>query len=179
MLSTVGCYSLAETRHPQFVRCENGDVLLGLWIDERGWFDDRGLPRRRYPQHLGILPTVDGFTPVDGLLALLSWPLDAVASTYWAVRAPFDSEYSIQAGPLGALCGIALPGITLMPGFMNQPIPEATLSPSDKRRLLSGIRSGRAVEAYSETVGPALWKSTNLPLADVEILAEPTTARLR
>lgn len=103
-------------------------------------------------------PITGGDSPaVEAVGSILLYPLDVLASTAVAVSAPFDARTDITWGPVGALAGICLPWVTLIPyGYpplcMPQPSPVVELGAEDFEDLLVRIRSGDGITAYRQLV---------------------------
>lgn len=153
-----GCHSLAGIRVDQRVRAEGRTADLALWC--------------RAPESI----LSDGESPVgEAVIALLLYPVDVLASTYVAIRAPFEERLEVRGGPFGALAGICLPWVTLVPyvyppfHVMFQP-KEIELSPAEFDRLLERVRAGDGVDAY-RALGNA--SSVREDLYAVELLDGP------
>lgn len=144
-LTPTGCHSLSELRVHRTIECEHGAAVLGIWIRAPG-------PRLSDPER-----------PVyDGVIAVLFYPWDVVASTIAAVRAPFDPDLDVTWGPIGAVAGIALPWVTLMPYLyparhMTFPPEAVVLDAASFAALESRIASGDGIAAYREIVGTCPW----------------------
>lgn len=142
VLPAGGCYSLAQLRVSQVIQADDQRVVVGVWF--------------MAPGHL----LTGGDVPVaEAVTAVLLYPLDVLNSTVTAVRAPFDSDLDITWGPAGAVVGIALPWVTLIPYLypplcLLRPASEVQLSASDFAELVSRIRQGDGLSAYRALVAP-------------------------
>lgn len=151
-----GCYSLAELRLHQPVRSGEDNVVLGIWIRAPG-------PVLSEPR----------LWLYDAVIATVLYPWDVVSSTYTAVTAPFDPDLDISMGPIGAICGIALPGPTLIP-YIYPPYPMLAqpraieLDASSYASLLARIETGDGVGAYRDIVDTYPWDGGVAALLDVE-----------
>jgi len=135
LLALGGCHSMARIRMVQAVRTEGGTAALDVWLDVPG-------------------PLIeDPFTP------LLFYPIDKISSLAVAFRAPFDPALDIQWGPLGALAGITLPYVTLIPGFYAPlPLPDIVLEREAFDQLLARVQQGDGVRAYLDLVRECSWR---------------------
>ena len=155
-----GCYSLAQCRLPVHVKTDDASVALWVWIDAPG-------------------PVLsDPPSPVrDAITTLVLSPFELLLDTAVAVRAPFDPDLDIRWGPVGAVAGIVLPWVTLVPDFYEQlPIPEITLEPSAFDVLVSRIRSRDGFDAYREIVAEFPWRGGEAALLSVEFKREDLDA---
>ena len=143
-LPSAGCYSLSQLRLDQVVRTSDDAVTLGVWFMARG------------------CPMSGGDAPVaEAVTAILFYPLDVLLSSVVAARAPFDPRLDITWGPVGAVAGIALPWVTLIPHLypplcVLRPAPEVSLSASDFANLVDRVRGGDGLSAYRQLVGSEL-----------------------
>lgn len=147
-----GCQPLTRVRFEQTIRTDGRQATLGLWT--------AGLP---------LLPPYDPVSP------LACYPLDVWASTVVAVQAPFHPDCDIRWGPLGALAGIVLPGVTLMCSAWVSPPVEAWLAPEDFDRLVESIRTGNPVATYRAVMGDDTWDRAADSLVEVELLSLGST----
>jgi hypothetical protein len=136
-LGASSCHSLTRIRRSHEVRCAGAATLLEVWVDAPG-------PILRSPPN----------AVYDTVVPVLLYPLDKLSSLIVAVRAPFDPDIDLQWGPFGAVAGITLPWVTLMP-FVYPPFEWATveLEPAAYADLLSRIDAGDGAAAYLEHVG--------------------------
>ncbi|MCU0862419.1 MAG: hypothetical protein MUC36_01385 [Planctomycetes bacterium] len=132
-----GCHSLAGIRVDQRVHAGDRSAELALWC--------------RAPDSI-----LSGETPLyEAFVALLLYPVDVIASTCVAVSAPFDDRLEVRGGPVGALAGICLPWVTLVPyvhppfHLMGQP-KELELTPAEFDLLLQRVQAGDGAAAYRE-----------------------------
>lgn len=153
-----GCHSLAGIRVDQRVVAGDRAAVLALWC--------------RAPDSI----LSDGDTPVfEAFVALLLYPVDVLASTYVAVHAPFDEKLEVRGGPFGAVAGICLPWVTLVPyvyppfHLMMQP-KELELTGAEWEQLLARVRAGDGVAACREL---GRFGSLGEVLYAVELLEEP------
>jgi hypothetical protein len=131
-----GCHSLAMLRMSQCVRTDGADLVLRLWIHAPG--PVLSSPPR--PIH-------------DAVVAVLFYPGDLVVSTVVALQAPFDPDLAIRWGPVGALAGILLPGVTLIPFFYPPFQPaDAVLDRRAFDELVTRAQGGDGREAYRDIV---------------------------
>lgn len=137
-LLLASCHSLAGVRVDQRLGADDRTAVLGLWC--------------RAPDSV----LTDGDAPVaEAAIALVLYPLDVLLSTVVAVRAPFDAELEVRGGPLGAVAGICLPWVTLVP-YIYPPFhvmfapQQLDLTPPEFDRLITRIRAGDGVAAYRE-----------------------------
>lgn len=133
-----GCHSLAGIRVDQRVTTGERAAVLALWC--------------RAPESI----LSDGEAPVyEAFVALLLYPVDVLASAYVAVSAPFDEKLEVRGGPFGAVAGICLPWVTLVPyvyppfHLMMQP-KELALTSAEYEQLLARVAAGEGVEACRE-----------------------------
>lgn len=152
------CYSLATLRVHQTVRADQHEVVLGVWIRAPG-------PVLSDPE----LPVY------DAVVAIVFYPWDVVSSTCVAVSAPFDPDLDIRWGPTGAVAGIVLPGVTLMPYLyparhMMFPPPDLELDTPACEALLARIEAGDGVSAYREIVGRYPWDGGSDAMISVELI---------
>jgi hypothetical protein len=96
---------MAVTGHPVQLTSREGDQVLVL----RAWIGDQWLPGDG-----GLLSTI------------VLYPYDLFRSLGYALQAPFDADYDVRLGPLGALLGIALPGVSLVPAIGPSPAIQGT-----------------------------------------------------
>ena len=133
-----GCHSLAGIRVDQRVHAGDRSAELALWCRASD----------------SILS--DGEMPVyEAFVALLLYPIDVIASTCTAVSAPFDDRLEIRGGPVGALAGICLPWVTLVPYVyppfhLMMPPKELELTPAEFDLLLQRVQAGEGAAAYRE-----------------------------
>lgn len=144
-----GCHSLARLRFEQTIRTDGRQAILGLWTD--------GVP---------LLP------PNDPVQPLVCYPFDVLASTWFAVVAPFTPDLDIRWGPIGALAGIVLPGLTLTCTAWVYPPVEARLAPEEFDRLVESIQTENPVAAYRAVLGTWDWADS---LVQVELLSMGVT----
>ncbi|MCC7396521.1 MAG: hypothetical protein IT455_05585 [Planctomycetes bacterium] len=137
-LLLASCHSLAGVRVDQRLCADDRTAVLGLWC--------------RAPHSV----LADGEAPVaEAAAALVLYPLDVLLSTMVAVRAPFDAKLEVRGGPFGAVAGICLPWVTLVP-YIHPPFhvmfapQQLDLTPPEFDRLLARIRAGDGVAAYRE-----------------------------
>lgn len=148
-----GCYSLAQIRLTERVKTDNASLDLWVWIDAPG-------PVLSEPP----MPVFDAIS------ALIFYPVEVLLDTSVALRAPFDPTLDIRWGPLGALGGIALPWVTLVPDFFKPlPLPDITLEPAAFDLLVSRIGRGDGVAAYREIVAKCPWRGGEAALLSVDI----------
>ena len=102
LLLLTGCVNLGLARHEVRFRVEERPEYVAVDVWEP-------LPPRG---------EVDANHIVFGLLA---WPADALISLGYAVAAPFQSDYRIRWGPVGALCAVVMPYLTLAPPLKVPP----------------------------------------------------------
>ena len=133
-----GCHSLAGIRVDQRVHAGDRSADLALWCRAED----------------SILS--DGDVPVyEAFVALLLYPVDVIASTCMAVSAPFDDRLEVRGGPFGALAGICLPWVTLVPYVyppfhLMVPPKELELTPAEFDLLLQRVQAGEGAAAYRE-----------------------------
>lgn len=160
-----GCHSLAELRVHRTVHTDRESAMVGIWIRAPG-------PVLSDPEH-----------PVyDAAIALVFYPWDVVSSTIAAVRAPFDADLAITWGPIGAVAGIALPGLTLMPYLyparhVTFPPDAVELDAASLDELASRIAAGDGVAAYREIVGDFPWDGGEAAMIAVEWVEAPRARR--
>jgi hypothetical protein len=132
------CHSLAGIRVDQRVHAGDRSAELALWC-------------RRSDSILS-----DGEMPVyEAFVALLLYPVDVIASTCVAVSAPFDDRLEVRGGPVGALAGICLPWVTLVPYVyppfhLMVPPKELELTPAEFDLLLQRVQAGDGAATYRE-----------------------------
>jgi len=157
------CYSLATLRVHQTVRADQHEVVLGVWIRAPGpVLSDPDLP------------------VYDAAVAIVFYPLDVVASTCVAVSAPFDPDLDISWGPIGAIAGVLLPCVTLMPYLyparhMMFPPPNLEVDRPAFEALISRVTAGDGVRGYRDIVGQYPWDGGSDAMLSVELI-EPCRA---
>lgn len=95
------CHSFALI--PLGVEASSGARVVRL----RVWVSDQGLMR-------------DVPWGAQAVLAVVLYPVNAVAGLVRGVTAPFDKDYDIHYGAVGFVVGIAVPGFTLLPRVMRE-----------------------------------------------------------
>ncbi|MFO1050622.1 MAG: hypothetical protein U1F36_00240 [Planctomycetota bacterium] len=132
------CYSIASLRVTQRVSSGEQSAVLEMWVDAPGPME----------------PNSDPFGRV--VAGVLFYPFDKLFSLINAVHAPFDPDIDIRYGPLGALAGITLPEITLVPFVMQADTGAREVElPSDAfARLVEDARRGEGIATYLELVKP-------------------------
>jgi hypothetical protein len=132
-----GCHSLTRIRLSQDVRSESVATVLELWVNAPG-------PLLSDP------PRVVG----DVLIPLVLYPLDKLLSLTVAVQAPFNPDVDLQWGPFGALAGLTLPWVTLIP-YVYPPValPDVELAPDKYAELMTRIDAADGVRGYAEIIG--------------------------
>ena len=117
-----------------------------------------------------------GDAPVaEAATAVIFYPLDVLISTAVAVRALFHPGIDITWGPVGAVAGITLPWVTLIPHLypplcMLWPTPEVNLSPAEFQSLVARIRQGDGLSAYRELVDVGLWACQDAVMMSVVLV---------
>ena len=151
-----GCFSLAQRRMDQTVRTDGATAKLSIWIDSRA-------PMHHEPRQ-----------PVSEALASLAlYPVDVVYSSLAAVTAPFDSDVAIRFGPVGAIAGIALPWITVMPEIYGpMPFHDVAIERRDFDELVLRIEAGDGVAAYRKLFGNRTRRPVSVEL--IELTSAPT-----
>ncbi len=152
------CYSLSELRVHATVRSGPDSVVLGIWI--------------RAPGPVLSDPPI---WPFDAAVAILFYPWDVAVSTWVAVSAPFDPDLDVSFGPIGALSGIVLPGVTLMPYVypayhMMFPPPDVQLDAASFRSLVARIEAGDGLRAYRDIVGSFPWDGGSEAMLAIELI---------
>lgn len=155
-----GCYSFSELRVHETVRSGPDTAVLGIWI--------------RAPGPVLSDPPMWLF---DAAVAIVFYPWDVVSSTCVAVSAPFDPDLDVTLGPLGVVCGIALPGLTLMPYLyparhMAFPPPDVSLDESSFKSLVARIKAGDGLRAYRELVGKYPWDGGSEAMISIELIED-------
>lgn len=141
LCSASACHSMARIRMSQNVRTEDRTVTLDLMIDAPG-------PVLSGPPH----PVVDLCIP------LVLYPLDKWLSFAIAVQAPFNADLDIQWGPVGALAGLTLPWVTLIPYiFPPERLADVDLNPEVFDEFCHRVQRGDGVRAYTELVQTSGW----------------------
>jgi hypothetical protein len=117
----------------------------------------------------------------DAAVAIIFYPWDVVSSTCVAMSAPFDPDLDVSLGPIGALCGIALPGLTLMPYLypahhMTFPPPDVPLDASSFKSLVARIKAGDGLRAYRDIVGSYPWDGGSEAMITIELIEDPNEA---
>jgi hypothetical protein len=132
---------MTRIRMSQSVRTENQAVTLDLMIDAPG-------------------PVLSDSLPiVNAGISLLLYPIDKSVGLVIVALAPFSSDLDIRWGPLGALAGITLPWVTLIPFLLPpRPLADVALDPQVFRELCDRVRSGDGVRAYTELVQECGWE---------------------
>lgn len=122
-----GCYSLACCGLDKRLTAPDRTTVVAVVVWER----EPGL--------------ADVGSPVQGtLLSIVTYPLDILASSVFAVAAAFDSRLDVRWGLLGAVGAITLPGLTLVPSrFKRLDAREVAIEPQAFDALLLAIRNGR------------------------------------
>lgn len=163
-LPSAGCYSLTQLRVRQVIRAGDHHAVVGVWFMAPG-----------NPITAGDAPAA------EAVCAVIFYPFDVLFSTAIAIRAPFDSDLDITWGPVGAVAGIALPWVTLIPHIypplcLLRPTPEVELSSSDFADLVSRIRQGDGLAAYRALVAPELWACDRQTMMSVMLIVSPDNA---
>lgn len=158
------CHTLAQLRVHRTVRSPDSTAVLGIWIRAPG----------------PVLSDPPKWL-ADAFVAVLFYPLDVLSSTVVAVGAPFDPDLDIAWGPAGALAGIALPGLTLMPYLypafhMMFPPPDLPLEPASFDALLARIQAGDGLGAYCDIVGSCPWDGGADAMLAVEVIDDRPAA---
>ena len=153
-----GCHSLTQLRVRQEVVCAEQRVVLGVWFLGRA-----------HPVTGGDAPAVEAVTSV------ILYPVDVLASLAVAVRAPFDPRLDITWGPVGALAGICLPWVTLVPHLyppscLLEAAPRVELRAAEFEELRARTRAGDGLRAYRELVAPGSWACGREAMTAVELL---------
>ncbi|MEQ1633742.1 MAG: hypothetical protein ABL997_15285 [Planctomycetota bacterium] len=135
-----GCHSLTGLRVDQVVRSEDRTAVLLLWFQAPA-----------YPMTGGDSPTVEAIT------SIVLYPIDVLMSTAVAIQAPFDEKLEVRYGPAGAVAGICLPWVTLVPFlytpyYVLHPPAEVELPRSEFDRLLASVHRGDGLAAIRELV---------------------------
>ncbi len=148
------CYSLAQTPLTRRIRTEGATVVLRIWINNPGPV----LSAPPSPLH-------------DAIHVLLLYPVEIVLDTGIAVTAPFDPDFEIRWGPIGAVAAIVLPGVTLMPDFYLPPgiREDVVLEEPAFDDLVARVRSGDGIKAYHEIVGHYPWRGGEAAVLSVEL----------
>jgi len=153
LLAASGCYSLARVGHSVVVRSETEEATLRVWVNSTG-------PVLSSPPN----PVWEVVCPV------LVYPMDVLGSLFMAGQAPFDPDLDIEWGPVGAVAGIVLPWVTLLPDLYSwTTVEDVELSPAAFSALLDGIRNGDGIPAYEEILEEAPWPAGQGPLISVEL----------
>ncbi|MFG0316213.1 MAG: hypothetical protein ACF8XB_02990 [Planctomycetota bacterium JB042] len=144
--ATTGCLSLARIVVREEVRSESG----------------AGLALRVTCDAPGPVLTSPALPVADAALALILYPLDVLASTSTAVSALTDEDLGVRFGSAGALAGIALPWLTLVP-YLKPPLilPERRIGDEEFARLAASFRTADEVAVYRELLGD--------PILDAEV----------
>lgn len=137
------CYSFAEVRREVSVRTEKETVALSIWVSDQG--------------------IIHG-----GELLMVLWPVHAFLAASAAIQAPFNGDYDIQWGPLGALAGIVVPGLTVLPSPMWMPTVTLEVTEAQLDFLVANDGQLRLMAAR-EFLLPHLpaWQGTELRRVDV------------
>jgi hypothetical protein len=156
---------MSRIRMSQCVRTENQAVTLDLMIDAPG-------PVLSSPPH----PVLDVCIP------LVLYPVEKFLSMLVAVQAPFNADLDIRWGPVGALAGLTLPWVTLIPFILPpNPLADVHLDPPVFDELCRRVREGDGVEAYTEIVQECGWPGGCDALHSVRLRETPdsgaTTSR--
>jgi hypothetical protein len=107
----------------------------------------------------------------DVIVPLVLYPVDKISSLLIALNAPFDPDIEIRWGPLGALVGIAVPWVTLIPDFYGPPPPgDLVLEPGAFDRLIARVNEGDGVRAYVETFQVCGWRGGADALHSVRVV---------
>ena len=157
-LGAGGCYSLTQLRASQVIRTSGETQVVAVWFMAPG-----------NPMGGGSSPVAEAAT------AVIFYPLDVLISTAVAVRALFHPGMDITWGPVGAVAGITLPWVTLIPHLypplcMLWPTPEVNLSPAEFQSLVARIRQGDGLSAYRELVDVELWACQDAVMMSVVLL---------
>jgi hypothetical protein len=132
---------MARIRMSRNVTTENRAVTLDLMIDAPG-------------------PVLSGppIPVLDAGISLVLYPVDKFLSTLIALQAPFNADLDIRWGPVGALAGMTLPWVTLIPYLLPpNPLADIDLDPRVFDELCRRVREGDGVDAYTELVQECGW----------------------
>lgn len=146
-----GCYSLACTRTDMCITTRKRPevVVFRVWIAA------------------GQLQPVSLETTVQTLAA---YPIDVLASATVALLAPFNPEFDVRFGPLGAVAGILLPGFTVttfLDGFSWD--GGFVVSQSEFETLLAATRGGdRRLREVMQSLHD-VWEENWLSVEFVEV----------
>lgn len=152
-----GCYSMTRVRMLQDVRTVGDAATLELWIDAPG-------PVLSEPPILVF----------DVIVPVVFYPLEKISSLLVAIRAPFDETTEIRWGPIGALAGVTLPWVTLIPDFYGPlPLADVVLDRAAFDELMRRVRAGDGVRAYVEVVRSCGWRGGEAALHSVYVHEGP------
>ena len=136
------------------VRTENQALTLDLMIDAPG----------PIPTPLPVL---------DVCIPLFLYPIDKFLSSYVAIWASFDPNLEIQWGPVGALAGVTLPWVTLIPYlYPPHPLADVDLDPQVFDELRQRVHESDGVDAYIELVKKCGWPGACDALHSVRMAEE-------
>lgn len=153
LILSCGCYSLAQVGLPEELRTDGGrSVLIRTWIDsEPPVFTSPRIPL------------------ADAAFGLLLYPVDVVLSAGCAWHAVTDESFDIRGGPIGALAGIALPWVTLVPDLFPPTISVHRVTDAELDALVARIRAGDGRDAYNEVIACHHWLGGAEALISVEL----------
>ena len=81
---------------------------------------------------------VDGTSP---WYCIVMYPINMVAGLLASVQAPFDENYDIEYGIVGAMVGTFIPGFTVLPSPMRIERREVSITTSELTNLEQSLRS--------------------------------------
>jgi hypothetical protein len=114
----------------------------------------------------------------DAAIGLVLFPLDKLMSLVQAMRAPFDGDYDVRWGPLGAFVGCTVPWVTLIPYiYPPPPLADVVLQREDFERLLERLHVGDGIAAYREIIGNRPGCADLAAVRAVRISDRPPSAR--
>jgi hypothetical protein len=90
-------------------------------------------------------------------MAVLLYPVDVLWSSVLALHALFSDAHDVAGGPLGAVAGIALPGVTLVGPIYPRVwvYQELHLSADEFDALIAAVEAGEGVAAFE----PLIWRT--------------------
>lgn len=133
-LCLTSCYSLMMERGTAWILPADS----GAFLEVSYW---RVLGYDAINGRGGPPPTLAGTI----LIGIVTWPVDVVQSSILGSIAVFDPDLGIAWGPLGALGGILVPGLTLSPYVMAPMSPrflEIRIEPGEYSALMKAVRRG-------------------------------------
>lgn len=158
-----GCYSMTRVRMLQGVTTDGDAATLEVWVDSPG-------PVLSDPPVLAY----------DVIVPVVLYPLDKLSSLLIAIKAPFDPATDIRWGPIGALAGITLPWVTLIPDLYGPlPLRDVVLDRVDFDRLMTRVRQGGGVRAYIDIVKDCRWRGGQSALHSVRVYDGPPSKTAR